>query len=115
MVDFSLSDEHKALIETARRFTKERIIPVAAECDEKSIFPMEVFKEAWSLGLVNPTCPAEYGGAGFGELENAMIAEELAYGCTGIETSFMGNGLALTPIKLGGTEEQKKKYLGMLA
>ncbi len=115
MVDFSLSDDHKALIETARRFTKERIIPVAAECDEKSIFPMEVFKEAWSLGLVNPTCPAEYGGAGFGELENAMIAEELAYGCTGIETSFMGNGLALTPIKLAGTEEQKKKYLGMLA
>jgi len=115
VVDFSLSDDHKALIETARRFTKERIIPVAAECDEKSIFPMEVFKEAWSLGLVNPTCPAEYGGAGFGELENAMIAEELAYGCTGIETSFMGNGLALTPIKLAGTEEQKKKYLGMLA
>jgi acyl-CoA dehydrogenase len=115
MVDFSLSDEHKGLIETARRFTKERIIPIAAECDEKSIFPMEVFKEAWSLGLVNPTCPAEYGGSGMGELENAMIAEELAYGCTGIETSFLGNGLALTPIKLGGTEEQKKKYLGMLA
>jgi acyl-CoA dehydrogenase len=115
VVDFSLSDEHKGLIETARRFTKERIIPVAAECDEKSVFPMEVFKEAWSIGLVNPTCPAEYGGSGMGELENAMIAEELAYGCTGIETSFMGNGLALTPIKLGGTEDQKKKYLGMLA
>ncbi|MFO0760237.1 MAG: acyl-CoA dehydrogenase family protein [Byssovorax sp.] len=114
MVDFSLSDEHKALIETARRFTKERIIPIAAECDEKSVFPMEVFKEAWEIGLVNPTCPAEYGGSGMGELENAMIAEELAYGCTGIETSFLGNGLALTPIKLGGTEEQKKKYLGML-
>jgi acyl-CoA dehydrogenase len=75
---------------------------------------MEVFKEAWEIGLINPTCPAEYGGAGMGELENATIAEELSYGCTGIQTSFLANGLALTPIKLAGSEEQKKKYLGML-
>ena len=46
--------------------------------------------------------------------ERACITEELAYGCTGIQTSITANTLALTPIKLGGTEEQKKKYLGML-
>jgi acyl-CoA dehydrogenase len=114
VVDFSLSEEHKALIDTARRFTKERITPIAAECDHKSYFPMDVFKAAWELGIINPTCPAEYGGAGLGELENALIAEELSYGCCGIQTSFLANGLALTPIKLAGTEEQKKKYLGML-
>ncbi|MDI1483249.1 acyl-CoA dehydrogenase family protein [Polyangium sp. y55x31] len=113
-MDFSLSEEHKGLIETARRFTKERIIPIAAACDHESRFPMEVFKEAWEIGLVNPTVPAEYGGSGMGELENAIITEELAYGCTGIQTSLLANGLALTPIKLGGSEEQKKKYLGML-
>ena len=44
----------------------------------------------------------------------ALITEELSYGCTGIQTSMLANGLALTPIKLAGTEEQKKKYLGML-
>jgi acyl-CoA dehydrogenase len=114
MVDFSMSEEHQALIESARRFTREKIIPIAAECDREGRFPMEVFKEAWSIGLINPTVPVEYGGAGFGELENALITEELAYGCLGIETSFLANGLALTPIKLGGSEEQKKKYLGML-
>ncbi|WP_373372380.1 acyl-CoA dehydrogenase family protein [Polyangium mundeleinium] len=114
MVDFSLSEEHKGLIETARRFTKERITPIAAACDHESRFPMEVFKEAWEIGLVNPTVPAEYGGSGMGELENAIITEELAYGCTGIQTSLLANGLALTPIKLGGSEEQKKKYLGLL-
>ncbi|MDC3987280.1 acyl-CoA dehydrogenase family protein [Polyangium jinanense] len=114
MVDFSLSEEHKGLIETARRFTKERIIPIAAACDHESRFPMEVFREAWEIGLVNPTVPAEYGGSGMGELENAIITEELAYGCTGIQTSLLANGLALTPIKLGGSEEQKKKYLGLL-
>ncbi len=114
MVDFSLSEEHKALIETARRFTKERITPIAAACDHESRFPMDVFKEAWEIGLINPTCPAEYGGSGMGEFENTLITEELAYGCTGIQTSMLANGLALTPIKLGGNEEQKKKYLGML-
>jgi acyl-CoA dehydrogenase len=114
VVDFSVSEEHKALIETARRFTKERIIPIAAECDRDSRFPMAVFREAWEIGLINPTVPAEYGGSGFGEYENTLITEELAYGCTGIQTSMLANGLALTPIKLAGSEEQKKKYLGML-
>lgn len=114
MVDFSVSEEHKALIETARRFTKERIIPIAAECDRDSRFPMDVFREAWEIGLINPTVPAEYSGSGFGEYENTLITEELAYGCTGIQTSMLANGLALTPIKLAGSEEQKKKYLGML-
>jgi acyl-CoA dehydrogenase len=114
MVDFSLSEEHRALVETARRFTKERIIPVAAECDRESKFPMDVFKAAHEIGLVNPGVPEEYGGAGMGELENALITEQLAYGCTGIQTSITANQLALTPIKLGGNDEQKKKYLGML-
>ena len=114
MIDFSLSEEQKALVETARRFTKERIIPVAAEADRESRFPMAVFKDAWEIGLVNSCCPAEYGGSGMGEVENALLTEELAYGCTGIQTSITANVLALTPIKLGGTEEQKKKYFGLL-
>ncbi len=115
MVDFAISEEHSALIQTARRFAKERIIPVAAECDRESKFPMDVFKAAWELGLANITCPAEYGGPGLGEFENALVVEELAYGCTGIQTSILANVLALTPIKLGGSEEQKQKYLGRLA
>jgi len=114
VIDFSLSEEQKALVETARRFTKERIIPVAAEADRESRFPMAVFKDAWEIGLVNTCCPAEYGGSGMGEVENALLTEELAYGCTGIQTSITANVLALTPIKLGGTEEQKKKYFGLL-
>ncbi|MCC6647078.1 MAG: acyl-CoA dehydrogenase family protein [Polyangiaceae bacterium] len=113
-MDFNLSDEQKALRDTARRFARERIIPVAAECDHHSKLPMDVFQAAWEIGLVNPCVPPEYGGAGMGELENTILTEELGYGCTGIQTSITANQLALTPIKLGGTEEQKKKYLGML-
>ncbi len=114
MLDFSMSEEHQQLIQMARRFAAERIIPVAAECDRDSKFPMDVFRAAWELGLVNVPVPADYGGTGMGELENAMVTEELAYGCSGITTSILANGLALTPIKLAGNEDQKKKYLGML-
>jgi len=114
MLNFGLSDDQRALIDVAKRFTKERIIPIAAECDRDSRFPKDVFVAAHELGLVNASVPSEYGGPGMGELENALIAEQLAYGCTGIQTSMLANTLALTPIKLGGNEEQKKKYLGML-
>lgn len=114
MLDFSLSDEQKALVEAARRFTREQILPVAAECDRESRFPREVFENAHALGLVNATVPSEYGGAGLGELENALMAEQLAYGCTGIQTSLLANTLALTPILLAGNEDQKRHYLRML-
>ena len=114
MIGFDLTEEQKALTEMAARFTREHIIPVAADCDKEARFPKEVFEAGWELGLVNPTIPDEFGGSGMGELENAMIAEQLAYGCTGIQTSMLANTLALTPILLGGTPEQKKKYLGML-
>ncbi len=114
MLGFQPTEEQVALIEMASRFTRERIIPVAAECDRKAEFPKDVFKAGWELGLVNPTVPPEYGGAGLGELDNALIAEQLAYGCTGIQTSMLANTLALTPVLLAGNEAQKKKYLGML-
>jgi acyl-CoA dehydrogenase len=114
MLDFSLSEERQELLKMARRFAEEKIIPVAPKCDHDSKFPMDVFQAAWELGLINVTVPSEYGGLGMGELDNAMITQELAYGCSGITTSFLANGLALTPIKLAGSEEQKKKYLGML-
>ena len=115
MIDFELTEEQRALIDTARRFAKERIIPIAAECDEKAHFPMEVFKDAWNLGLVNPTLPSEYGGAGLSDVDGTLITEELAYGCAGIQTSMTCNTLGFTPIKLAGSDEQKKKYLGWLS
>jgi acyl-CoA dehydrogenase len=114
MIDFSLTEEQKALVEMARRFTKERIIPVAAEADRSSVFPKGVFEAAWEAGLVNLLVPNAYGGPGIGELEDTLIVEELGYGCTGIQTSITANTLAATPIILAGSDAQKKKYLGMV-
>ncbi|MGA7118812.1 MAG: acyl-CoA dehydrogenase family protein [Polyangiaceae bacterium] len=114
MFDFEPTEEQQALIETARRFARERIIPVAAECDRESKFPKSVFEAAHAIGLVNPTLPAEYGGSGLSDVDSSLVTEELAYGCSGIQTSLTANTLGLTPIKLAGTDAQKKKYFGWL-
>ncbi len=113
-MDFELSEEQNALVQTARQFTKDRIIPVAAQCDHESRFPKEVFDEAWKLGIVAPVIPEAYGGAGLSELDAVLIIEELAYGCTGIQTSITANTLAATPLMLSSNEAAKKKYLGAM-
>jgi acyl-CoA dehydrogenase len=114
MLSFNLSEEQQSLVHSARRFAEERIIPAAAQADRDATFPREVFEQAWHLGLVNPTVGEAYGGAGLSHLDNSLICEQLAFGCTGIQTSMLANTLALTPIQLAGTEEQKAKYLGQL-
>jgi len=114
MLDFGLTDEQNALIENTRRFVRDKIIPVAAEADQTCEFPKAVFKEAWELGLVAPLIPEAYGGAGLHEVDHVLLTEELAYGCTGIQTTMTANTLAATPLLIAGSEEQKKKYLGML-
>jgi acyl-CoA dehydrogenase len=114
-LDFSLTDEQKALVENTRKLVKDLVIPAAAKADEDEKFPMDVFQAAWEMGLSAPTVPEAYGGAGLSELDHVLLTEELAYGCTGIQTSVTANTLCATPVLLAGSEDQKKKYLGMLA
>jgi acyl-CoA dehydrogenase len=110
-MNFELSIEQKEMREMALKFAKNEMIPHAQEFDEKGIFPMDQFKKAWELGLINTCIPAEYGGVGFKEVDAVMIGETLAYGCMGMNTSFMANDLALLPIAIAGTHEQKEKFL----
>ena len=63
---------------------------------------------------MNTHIPEEYGGPGLDYLTGCLIEEELGWGCSGIGTSLMCNGLAAAPVILGGSEEVKKEYLGML-
>jgi acyl-CoA dehydrogenase len=63
---------------------------------------------------MNPQIPAEYGGAGASSIDGVLIEEELGWGCSGIGTSISCNGLASAPVILGGSEQVKKTYLGML-
>ena len=114
MVDFTLTDEQKALKEMAHDFAEKEMRPVAWEYDVDGTFPQDIIQKAWEVGLMNSHIPEEYGGAGASYFEGTLIEEELAWGCSGIQTSVGCNGLAGAPVLLGGSEEVKKKYLGML-
>lgn len=111
MFDFELTDEQKDLQRTARQFARDVIEPVAPECDEQHRFPTEVFEKAWELGLMNFGIPEEFGGLGLSIFNEVLINEELAAGCVGVATSLYANDLAFLPILIGGTDEQKKKFV----
>src|SRR5262249_17747032 len=98
----------------ARQFAAQEIIPNAARHDNTGEYPVEILKKAWELGLMNTHIPQTCGGLGLGVLDGAIISEELAYGCTGIQTAIEANGLAEAPIILAGNDAQKQKYLGRM-
>jgi acyl-CoA dehydrogenase len=114
VVDFTLTDEQKDMREMAHDFAEKEIRPVAWEYDKDGTWPQDIINKAWELGLMNTHLPEEYGGPGLDYLTGCVIEEEIGWGCSGIGTSLSCNGLATAPIIIGGSEETKKKYLGML-
>ncbi len=115
MVDFTLTDEQEDLRELAHNFAEKEIRPVAWDYDRDGTWPQEIVEKAWEVGLMNTHTPEVYGGPGLDYLSGCLIEEEMGWGCSGIGTSLMANGLASAPVMLGGSEETKKKYLGRLA
>ena len=114
MVDFTLTDEQKDLRELAHNFAEKEIRPVAWEYDRDGTWPQEIINKAWEVGLMNVHVAEAYGGPGLDHLSGCLIEEELGWGCSGIGTTLMANGLASAPLFIGGSEEVKKKYLTML-
>src|SRR3989440_7208220 len=99
----------------AHDFAEKEMRPVAWEYDKDGTWPEEVLRKSWELGLMNSHIGEEYGGPGASYIDGTLIEEELGWGCSGIGTSIACNGLATAPIQIGGSDEVKKKYLGMLA
>jgi acyl-CoA dehydrogenase len=110
MIGFELSDEQKAIRDLADTFARKEILPIAAELDRTMAYPMELVKKAHAAGLLNPSIPAEYGGAGLNTLEQAIISESIGYACTGVGTAFAANDLALAPLLVAGTKEQITEF-----
>lgn len=111
MIDFSLTEEQKALQEMAREFAQKEMKPNAAKYDKGEEFSEDVMQKAFQAGFLTCTIPREYGGGGLSDLDTIIISEELAAGCAGMYTTMMVNALAYTPIILFGTDEQKKTFL----
>jgi acyl-CoA dehydrogenase len=114
LVDFTLTDEQKDLRELAHSFAEKEIRPVAWDYDRDGTWPKEIIEKAWEVGLMNVHLPEAYGGPGLDMLSGCLIEEELGWGCSGIGTTLMANGLASAPLLIGASEEVKREYLGML-
>jgi acyl-CoA dehydrogenase len=114
VVDFTLTDEQKNLRELAHDFAEKEIRPVAWEFDKDGTWPQAIIDKAHEVGLMNNHIPEEYGGAGLGFLDGCLLEEELAWGCSGIQTSLGANGLASAPVELGASHEVKQEYYGEL-
>lgn len=111
MICFQLTDEQKGIQNMARNFAKNEIMPIAAEYDQKEEVPWGLIEKAHEAGLMYLSVPEQYNGQGLDTVTGCLVSEELAYGCLGINGSFVGTDLALTPILLAATLEQRERFL----
>jgi alkylation response protein AidB-like acyl-CoA dehydrogenase len=115
-MDFSLDDEQARIKSAVREFAEWEIRRHVMEWDEASRFPSEVIPKLAEMGLLGVIVPREYGGAGLGYLEYAIVLEELSRvdGSLGLIVS-SHTSLCTSHIYRFGTEEQRRKYVEPLA
>jgi len=111
-----LNDQQKMIQKMVREFAEKEISPIAAELDKKEEYPTKTLEKMSKLGLLGTIIPTEYGGAGLDTISYSIVVEEISRKCasTGVITS-VHNSLVSWPIMKYGTEQQKKKYLPLLA
>ena len=115
-ISLELTPEQEAIRQMVREFAEAEIRPVVSYYDETQEFPHQLFAKMGELGLLGILVPPEYGGAGLGYMEFALIIEELARVCPAIALSVAAhNGLCTNHILSFGSEELKRRYLPELA
>ncbi len=115
-MDFQLTEEQELTRRTVREFAEKEIAPRARELDETQTFPHDIMRRLGEMGMLGIRFPSEYGGAGLGHVDYALIIEELARvdGAIGLSVA-AHNSLCANHIFLAGTEEQKRRFLVPLA
>jgi len=113
---FLATDEQKHLRREIRAFAARELAPNVSAWDEAAEFPLAAIRQLGSLGLLGVIIPPEYGGAGLSYVDYAMAVEELSAvdGSIGI-TVAAHNSLGTNHIFIAGTEEQRRKYVPLLA
>lgn len=114
-MDYFFDETQQMIVETAREITREKILPVRAELDERNEFPREILRDIAKADLFGIFVPEAYGGLGGGCYEVVLAMEELARGCVGVATSYAASALGIFPVILTGSTEQKEKYLPDIA
>lgn len=115
-MDFSLTDEQRAIQETAREFARREVDPIVEEIDESQKFPRDVMAKAGELGFLGILFPEEYGGAGLGYTEYVLVITELSKVDPSVGISVAAhNSLCTNHIYKFGSEEQRRRWVVPLA
>jgi len=115
-MDFSLSEDLRSFQKVFRDFVKKEIEPVADKIDKEEMFPEEIFRKAGALGFLGASFPEKYGGTDMGATAYCLLNEEVAYSSPAVGTVLGAHaGIACHSVFVGGTEEQKIKYLTPIA
>jgi butyryl-CoA dehydrogenase len=111
-MDFSLTEEQELIRKNMREFAERHVDPIAAEIDENSRHPVELFRKLGEGGWMGIPIPQKYGGAGADFLTHVVAVEEISRSCssTGFTLSFHAGIIGMS-LFLFGNDEQKKKYL----
>ncbi len=111
-----LSEDERLVMQTVRDFVREQFLPVIREYHARGEFPMQFVAQLGELGLFGITLPEEYGGAGLSYFIYGLAMQELERGDSGLRSfASVQNSLVMYPIYRYGSEEQKKKWLPLLA
>jgi alkylation response protein AidB-like acyl-CoA dehydrogenase len=110
-MDISLTEDLRAIQETARSFARARLAPNAAHWDEQKIFPEAELREAAALGLAAIYVGEDVGGAGLNRLAAAVIFEELSAACVSTAAFLSIHNMAGWMIDRFGSPEQRRRYL----
>ena len=116
-MQFELSDEQKEIKRATKEFCEKELTPeLALEFDQKEEFPAELVRKAAKLGFTSMRIPQDYGGQGYGVLEDCLVVEEMCRVDPGLGSAVSLSNLMIPDLLLKhGTEEQKKKYIPPLA
>jgi alkylation response protein AidB-like acyl-CoA dehydrogenase len=115
ILDYFLTEQQKMLKQLTRRLAEERILPVRAELDEKEEYPRAIIKDMADSDLFRVFIPEKYDGLGGGTLELCLVVEELSRICGSVAVSYAVTALGAYALLLYGNEEQKQKYLPLIA
>jgi butyryl-CoA dehydrogenase len=114
-MDFQLTEEQQLIRNNMREFADRYVEPIAAEIDENSRHPAELFQKLAEGGWMGMPIPVEYGGCGTDYLTHILAVEELSRSCSSTGFSVASHVIVAFLPLLYGTEEQKRKYLVPLA
>ncbi len=109
-MDFELNEDQRAFADTAQQFADERLAPMAAEWDEKQVFPKDLLREAGELGFLSLYTPEEHGGLGLSRLDASIIFEQLAMGCTSTTAFMTIHNMVSWMIASFATDEAKTQF-----